>query len=85
MRQFHPKFISKKELGKGIPSVSFNLRHGGSALIDRKNPMQAVEAIRKLALYCKGEQAIGSHISRRNAQQDREAQSLPGQGSDDPV
>ena len=30
LRQFHPKFVSKKELGKGIPSVSFNLRHGGS-------------------------------------------------------
>src|SRR5690606_20387554 len=30
MRKHHPKFISKKELGKGIPSVSYNLRHGGS-------------------------------------------------------
>ena len=30
-RRFHCKFVSKKELGSGIPSVSFNLRHGGSA------------------------------------------------------
>ena len=37
MRKHHTKFISKKELGKGIPSVSYNLRHGGSVLIDRKN------------------------------------------------
>ena len=51
LRKFHPKFVSKKELGKGIPSVSFNLRHGGSALIDRKDPKQALTAIKELALY----------------------------------
>ena len=27
MRKHHPKFISKIELAKGIPSVSYNLRH----------------------------------------------------------
>lgn len=36
LRGYHAKFVSKKELGKGIPSVSFNLRHGGSVL-DRKS------------------------------------------------
>lgn len=51
MRKFHPKFISKKELGKGIPSVSYNLRHGGSALIDRKDPKQALPAIKQLGEY----------------------------------
>ncbi|RIA08304.1 1-acyl-sn-glycerol-3-phosphate acyltransferase [Flavobacteriaceae bacterium MAR_2010_72] len=51
MRQHHIKFISKKELGKGIPSVSFNLRHGGSVLIDRKNPRQAVKAIEEFSNY----------------------------------
>src|SRR5690606_29724964 len=30
----HTKFISKIELGKGIPSVSYNLKKGGSALIE---------------------------------------------------
>lgn len=49
MRKHHPKFISKVELGKGIPSVSFNLRHGGSVLIDRKKPAEAVNAIKKFA------------------------------------
>ena len=49
MRRYHPKFISKKELGKGIPSVSFNLRHGGSVLIDRKDAVQSVEAIKSFA------------------------------------
>ncbi|MCK7589611.1 1-acyl-sn-glycerol-3-phosphate acyltransferase [Subsaxibacter sp. CAU 1640] len=51
MRKHHPKFIAKKELGKGIPSVSYNLRHGGSALIDRKNPRQSLPAIIKFAEY----------------------------------
>lgn len=45
-RKVHPKFVGKKELGKGIPSISFNLRNGGSVLIDRKNPKQALLAIK---------------------------------------
>jgi 1-acyl-sn-glycerol-3-phosphate acyltransferase len=51
LRKHHPKFISKKELGKGIPSVSYNLRHGGSVLIDRKNPRQSLPAIMKFGEY----------------------------------
>jgi len=50
-REIHPKFISKKELGKGIPSVSFNLKHGGSILIDRKNPRQSFPKIKGFAQY----------------------------------
>jgi len=49
LRRAHPKFISKIELGKGIPSVSYNLKHGGSALIDRKDPKQALPEIKKVA------------------------------------
>lgn len=49
--EFHPKFISKKELGKGIPSVSYNLQKGGSVLIDRKDPRQALPEIKKLSQY----------------------------------
>jgi 1-acyl-sn-glycerol-3-phosphate acyltransferase len=44
-RRYHPKFISKKELGTGIPSVSYNLRHGGSVLIDRKKIKKSIEDI----------------------------------------
>ena len=51
LRRFHAKFVSKKELGKGIPSVSYNLRHGGSILIDRKDPKQAIPMIKGLAEY----------------------------------
>ena len=42
LRKHHPKFVSKIELGKGIPSVSYNLRKGGSVLIDRKDPRQSL-------------------------------------------
>ncbi len=44
----YPKYVSKKELGKWLPSVSFNLTHGGNAIIDRKDPKQALAAIRDL-------------------------------------
>ncbi len=51
LRKHHAKFVSKKELGKGIPSVSYNLRHGGSVLIDRKDPKQALPTIKGLSEY----------------------------------
>jgi 1-acyl-sn-glycerol-3-phosphate acyltransferase len=49
LRRYHAKFISKIELTKGIPSVSFNLKYGGGANIDRKDSKQAVSEIIKLA------------------------------------
>lgn len=51
LRKIHPKFISKKELGRGIPSVSYNLRYGGSVLIDRNDSENAVKAIKKFGQY----------------------------------
>jgi 1-acyl-sn-glycerol-3-phosphate acyltransferase len=51
LRKYHPKFVSKIELGKGIPSVSYNLTHGGSVLIDRKDPRQSLSAIRDFGKY----------------------------------
>tara|TARA_R110001606_G_C15091228_1_gene618519 strand:- start:28 stop:612 length:585 start_codon:yes stop_codon:yes gene_type:complete len=51
MRKHHPKFVSKMELGKGIPSVSYNLRHGGSVLINRKDSRQSLTQIAKLGDY----------------------------------
>jgi len=44
----YPKFVSKRELARWIPSVSYNLRRGGNALIDRGNRRQALRAIRAL-------------------------------------
>lgn len=51
MRKIHPKFISKIELGKGIPSISYNLNHGGSVTIDRKDAKQSLSAIKQIAEY----------------------------------
>ena len=49
LRKYHAKFVSKIELTQGIPSISFNLRHGGGANIDRKDPKQALSELLKLA------------------------------------
>jgi 1-acyl-sn-glycerol-3-phosphate acyltransferase len=51
LRKLHPAFIAKKELGRGIPSISYNLTHGASILIDRKNPLQATQQIIDLGQY----------------------------------
>jgi len=48
LRKYHIKFISKIELTKGIPSISFNLKYGGGANIDRKDSKQAISEIIKL-------------------------------------
>ena len=48
---WHPKFVSKIELGKGIPSISYNLRRSGSALIDRSKGSQAIREIVRLGRY----------------------------------
>jgi len=52
-RKHHPKFIAKKELTKGIPSISYNLRYGGSVNIDRKKPEESVKKIIEFAKFIK--------------------------------
>ena len=44
-----PKYVAKNELGKGIPSISLNLKRGGNALIDRNDRMQSIRAITDMA------------------------------------
>lgn len=53
LRKQTPLFISKKELSKGIPSISYNLRAGKAALIDRNDPKQAIAEIIRFANYVK--------------------------------
>jgi len=48
LRKHQVKFISKIELTKGIPSISFNLKYGGGANINRKDNKQAIGEIIKL-------------------------------------
>lgn len=54
----YPKYIAKRELGRFIPSISYNLRRGGNALIDRGDRSGATQAIRDL-----GEQAQRRGVS----------------------
>lgn len=48
LRKNYPLFVSKIELAKGIPSISYNLRKSGAALIDRKDGKQAIVEIARL-------------------------------------
>lgn len=53
LRQQHLKFVSKIELAKNIPSISYNLKHGGSVVIDRSKPDEAILFISRFANYLK--------------------------------
>lgn len=47
-----PKYVAKRSLAKGIPSISLNLRRGGNTLIDRDDKAQAMAAITQMAEDC---------------------------------
>lgn len=47
-----PRFVSKKSLASGIPTVSMYLRRGGNALIDRSDRAQALDAIAEMGAMC---------------------------------
>jgi len=51
LRAHTPIFVSKKELAHGIPGISYNLRKSKAALIDRKDPKQAIAEIARLAKH----------------------------------
>lgn len=53
LREFDPKFVGKKELDNGTPSIGINLKHNGSVLIDRKNPKEAVEKLKNFGKFLK--------------------------------
>ncbi|MDO5105347.1 1-acyl-sn-glycerol-3-phosphate acyltransferase [Capnocytophaga sp.] len=42
LRKHSIRFVGKKELGNGTPSITINLRHNGSVLIDRSKPQSAI-------------------------------------------
>ncbi|GAB3758379.1 lysophospholipid acyltransferase family protein [Spirosoma pomorum] len=48
LRKHSPVFVSKVELAHGIPSISYNLRKSGAALINRSDPKQAILEIARL-------------------------------------
>jgi 1-acyl-sn-glycerol-3-phosphate acyltransferase len=53
LRKYHAKFISKIELTKGIPSISYNLKYGGGANIDRKDSKSAIVEMSKFGTRMK--------------------------------
>lgn len=53
LRKYHGKFISKVELTRGVPSISYNLKVGGGANIDRKDPRQAITELSKFGTRMK--------------------------------
>lgn len=71
----YPKYVSKLSLARGIPSISYNLRRGGNAIIDRGDRSQATDAIRELGvraqargvsvvIYPEGTRARGGELGR---------------------
>ncbi|ARK11398.1 lysophospholipid acyltransferase family protein [Fibrella sp. ES10-3-2-2] len=48
LKSYNPIFVSKIELSTGTPSVSYNLRKSGAALVDRKDPRQAMSELGRL-------------------------------------
>lgn len=46
----HLKYVSKRELARWIPSISYNLRRGGHAIIDRGDRESALRVIRDFGL-----------------------------------
>lgn len=51
LRKYNPVFVSKIELSRGIPSISYNLRKSGAALINRGDSKQAITEIARLGKF----------------------------------
>ena len=51
LRKNYPIFVSKIELAKGIPGISYNLQKSGAALIDRADGKQAIVEIAKMGKF----------------------------------
>ncbi len=56
LREFQVLFVTKKELGKSLPAISYNLRNNNYVLIERNNSKQAILKIKSLGQYIEKEQ-----------------------------
>lgn len=52
LSNYLPRFVSKRSLANGLPTVSLYLRAGGHALIDRGDRAQALTAIADMGAWC---------------------------------
>jgi 1-acyl-sn-glycerol-3-phosphate acyltransferase len=48
LRELEPRYVAKRELARGWPSISFLITGSGSAVIDRKQPEAAIAEIERL-------------------------------------
>lgn len=55
LRKHYPLYVAKIELAKGIPSISYNLRKSGAALIQRKDKKQSLAEIMRLGRKAEAE------------------------------
>lgn len=53
IRKNHPKYIAKASLARFIPSISYNLKYGGSVPIDRNDTEGSIKKIEGLAQFVK--------------------------------
>lgn len=71
----YPKYVAKSSLAKWLPSISYNLRRGGNAIIDRSDREGATKAIRALGrevrergvsavIYPEGTRSRGGELGR---------------------
>lgn len=51
LRKWRLKYIAKASLSRFIPSISYNLRHGGSLTIDRSDREGSVQKIKEFAAF----------------------------------
>ncbi len=49
LRKYRPVFVSKVELKKGLPSISYNLRKSGAAFVDLKDKKTTIKEILTLS------------------------------------
>jgi 1-acyl-sn-glycerol-3-phosphate acyltransferase len=55
LRELQPRYVAKRELARGWPSVSYVLAASGSAIIDRRQPEAAITEIERLGHQAKRE------------------------------
>ena len=55
LREWQPRYVAKRSLARGWPSISYLLRHSGSAVIDRSQGGAAVAEIERLGHQAKRE------------------------------
>ena len=55
LARYMPRYVAKRELASGWPSVSYVLAASGSAIIDRKRPSEAVAEIERLGRQARRE------------------------------